>query len=192
MSCTSSPPTSFTAANMSPCIFSAISHVGARLIVASMAKTRRPRSPVATGVAAFIFAMNAATSASEDASRAGTPVPDGVVAGGWRVSAVGGNRCGAGRLTGDHYSSPVDEPFAYSMAIVAAPRNIPVRLQRPVIVAVSQAAPGSRRSRSRRSTARVRLRKRTAYWGRPPWVRCPTGPRRRRAARRRRRRPDCG
>jgi hypothetical protein len=34
----------------------------------------------------FILAMKAATSVSEDVSRAGTPAPDGVVAGDWRAA----------------------------------------------------------------------------------------------------------
>jgi len=36
----------------------------------------------------FILAMNAATSASEDVSRAGTPALDGLVAGGWRAAPL--------------------------------------------------------------------------------------------------------
>ena len=190
MSCTSRPPTSFTAANISPCSFSAMSHVGARLMVASMAKTRRPRSPVAAGASDFILAMNAATSVSADASRAGTPPVAGEVAG----AAV---RVAPGAAAG--------VVSVGLRVIILEPSRRAIRLEhgdpRPGRQYPPASTAGNRRSGQQLQVSAGRGDVGRAHalggvgeagcWARPPWGRCPIAPRRRTAVRRRRRRSGC-
>ena len=73
----------FTALNMSACSASAMSQVGWRLMVASMAKTSRPRPAAVRGASSFMRRTKSATSASEVARAGGVcRASDGTVPGG--------------------------------------------------------------------------------------------------------------
>src|ERR687887_200616 len=68
-------PTEAASRNMSACSAQAMSQVGCRLMVASSAKTSRPRAPSACGDIARAFATKAAMSSAVEVFASGSDLP---------------------------------------------------------------------------------------------------------------------